>query len=102
MLEDKSSAMQRDLKPLLLFLNSIEQCREHPDLPRLQPDELISIIDISRVTETGEVSPTLLIDGVLEPKGNHLFEEFLAVEFSVGLEVHETIYCNDKLEQFFQ
>lgn len=49
--------MDGNLKPLLILLNLVVDHAEEPDLPGLEPDKLVGVIDVAELIEAGEVAP---------------------------------------------
>ncbi len=81
--------MPGELAPALVGRQPVEQHGKHPDLPRLQPEELVGVVDRAITREAGEIAAAFAVrrvslperDDVVEQRAAVLFREFGKVGF---------------------
>ena len=86
-------------EPGRILLHLVVQHGEHPDLPALQPDELVGVEDASVPVQASEIPAVLQVLGFLQPERQHAAVELLAIALGHGHKigcVHMRFFCRRK------
>jgi hypothetical protein len=73
--------MQGHFLPGWILVNQPVHGRKTPNLSALQPHELVGIVYLALLIQTGEIASMFFILAMLEPKWKHILDQFVMIKF---------------------